>query len=377
MCGIGGVMLFPSERRDWELEFIRDIVKHIGIENERRGRDAAGVVAFNKDETKLFKAPTKASELLETTTYATFAEKEITNDTHSVLIHTRAATQGHKSNNNNNHPIESSKFIGVHNGVIYNDDELFASENLFRMAEVDSEIIFRLLDKYGDSVEGIVEATEKLGGGFTYAFASKEDRHLLYLVKKSNPVELVYIPELNIIAFASERNFLETAIMMANELFGQDYVDYETLSWITPNSDSIMVFDTTIDTPIDQFYQDAIPFKPHYDYYGGANDGFYHEDYGWVYNRKKKTETKFEAAGEETYKVVMALDYETRTIVNAYLKQEKEAAWNQGWKAGRASLDDEMTIAKGLAYEEGLDKGRAIGYEIAQNDNRFRYQSLV
>lgn len=47
----------------------------------------------------------------------------------------------------NNHPIRSSQIVGVHNGMLWNDDEIFDDMgiNEYRQGEVDSEAIFAAL----------------------------------------------------------------------------------------------------------------------------------------------------------------------------------------------------------------------------------------
>jgi hypothetical protein len=57
-------------------------------------------------------------------------------------------TRGSEANSRNNHPIRSGIIIGTHNGTIYNADYLFRRLGLPRYAEVDSELLFRLADRF-------------------------------------------------------------------------------------------------------------------------------------------------------------------------------------------------------------------------------------
>ena len=77
----------------------------------------------------------------------------------AAILHTRHATQGSPTKNENNHPIALGGIIGVHNGVIWNDREVTKTLNLDRTAEVDSEVIFhvirdRSIDDVGRHIEG-------------------------------------------------------------------------------------------------------------------------------------------------------------------------------------------------------------------------------
>ena len=64
----------------------------------------------------------------------------------------RDYTKGHPRIEANNHPIRHGAVVGVHNGIIFNDDELMAAHG-FERAEpkmtVDSEAIFALAEAAG------------------------------------------------------------------------------------------------------------------------------------------------------------------------------------------------------------------------------------
>ena len=47
MCGIGGVLMFPKERSEGEMSYIRELVKNLALYNQARGRDATGFVSFS------------------------------------------------------------------------------------------------------------------------------------------------------------------------------------------------------------------------------------------------------------------------------------------------------------------------------------------
>jgi len=67
----------------------------------------------------------------------------------TLIAHTRYATQGSPSVNANNHPVIAPGIVLVHNGVVTNDDALFRTLGVERMAEVDSEVIAALLSYSG------------------------------------------------------------------------------------------------------------------------------------------------------------------------------------------------------------------------------------
>ena len=64
-----------------------------------------------------------------------------------LLIHVRDYTKGHPSIPANNHPVRHGPVVGIHNGIIVNDDELLAPYSCARSEPrmtVDSEAIFAL-----------------------------------------------------------------------------------------------------------------------------------------------------------------------------------------------------------------------------------------
>ncbi len=67
-----------------------------------------------------------------------------------LLVHVRDYTKGHPSLAANNHPVRHGSIVGIHNGIIENDDELFERYGIARAEPgmtVDSEIIFALAER--------------------------------------------------------------------------------------------------------------------------------------------------------------------------------------------------------------------------------------
>jgi glucosamine 6-phosphate synthetase-like amidotransferase/phosphosugar isomerase protein len=72
---------------------------------------------------------------------------EVPEHADELLIHVRDYTKGHPSIPANNHPVQHGPVVGIHNGIITNDDELLAPHSCARAEPrmtVDSEAIFAL-----------------------------------------------------------------------------------------------------------------------------------------------------------------------------------------------------------------------------------------
>src|SRR6059058_565511 len=106
-----------------------------------RGADAVGYAHRGPGSPYpvVTKQRTPASRLLE--------RIEVPGAATELLVHVRDYTKGHPSIPANNHPVRHGPVVGIHNGIIFNDDELLAPFNCARSEPrmtVDSEAIFAL-----------------------------------------------------------------------------------------------------------------------------------------------------------------------------------------------------------------------------------------
>ncbi len=99
-----------------------------------------------------------------------------------MLLHVRDYTKGHPAVDANNHPIRHGAVVGVHNGVIENDDALLAAHGIERAAPemtVDSEAIFALVN----ARPGDLAALEELRGAMATAWLDERDPRSLFLAR--------------------------------------------------------------------------------------------------------------------------------------------------------------------------------------------------
>ncbi len=138
MCGIAGYSLSASSRVPRTLA-AQALLAGIA----ERGADAVGYAyRAAASPAEVHKQQSGASALLH--------EIEIPDDATQVLVHVRDYTKGHPTIAANNHPIRHGAVVGIHNGIIVNDEELFARHAIARdepEMTVDSEIIFALAER--------------------------------------------------------------------------------------------------------------------------------------------------------------------------------------------------------------------------------------
>jgi glucosamine 6-phosphate synthetase-like amidotransferase/phosphosugar isomerase protein len=170
MCGIAGYSLSPSSSVERTLA-AQALLAGIA----ERGADATGY-AFRGvgSRVTIAKQRTGATELLDLISIPVAASE--------VLVHVRDYTKGHPTIEANNHPIRHGSVVGIHNGIIENDDELFAAhgwERAHPAMTVDSEAIFALAEERRSAPV----ALEVLRGAMAAAWLDERDEGVLHLAR--------------------------------------------------------------------------------------------------------------------------------------------------------------------------------------------------
>lgn len=136
MCGVAGYSLSPRSVLPRTLA-AQSLLAGIA----ERGADAVGYAHRSPADSYpvVVKQRTPASMLLD--------RIEVPGEATQLLVHVRDYTKGHPSIPANNHPVRHGPVVGIHNGIILNDDELLAPHSCARSEPrmtVDSEAIFAL-----------------------------------------------------------------------------------------------------------------------------------------------------------------------------------------------------------------------------------------
>jgi len=170
MCGIAGYSLSP------ESSVTRTLAAQALLAGiAERGADAVGYAHRGSSASvTVHKRRSGASELLD--------ELHIPSASTQVLVHVRDYTKGHPTIEANNHPIRHGSVVGIHNGIIVNDEEIFARYGFERAhpdMTVDSEAIFAL----AEHAEGSPEALEELHGAMATAWLDERQGSVLFLAR--------------------------------------------------------------------------------------------------------------------------------------------------------------------------------------------------
>jgi len=231
MCSIFGLGFLKGHTLNDEHP-VREFVRELFLNSMSCGRDASGISFISSAEMVVLKNNVKAEILVETEEYKK-AEEEYLALTgppkvgskiakappKSIIGHCRFKTKGTEKNNINNHPIVRDNVIGVHNGIIANDDTLFRmfGPKLRRNGQVDSEIIFAIIEHLVENSlasvhEAIKGASRTLIGSFACALAIKQFPYSVWLFKKGCPVDILQYKDAGLVVWSTRRMFIDRAV---------------------------------------------------------------------------------------------------------------------------------------------------------------------
>ena len=190
--------------------------------SESRGKEASGLALRFKDSIYVLKEPITSSKLVKTSKY-----KQLFNNTLKqaagndrqlaapvlVLGHSRLQTNGQSEINTNNQPVVKDGAIGIHNGIIVNDDKIWASyPALTKKFAVDTEALLSLIQMLRSQGKSIIEATKlayaQIEGSASIA-VTFDDVNILVLATNTGSLYTALSQNEHMLIFASEKFILE------------------------------------------------------------------------------------------------------------------------------------------------------------------------
>src|SRR6059058_5921534 len=173
MCGIAGYSLDSRSMLERTLA-AQALLAAIA----ERGAGAVGYAYRRPADpyATVVKQRTPASQLLDRVT--------VPQEVDQLLVHVRDYTKGHPSIAANNHPVRHGPVVGIHNGIITNDDELLAPHSCARAEPrmtVDSEAIFALAAHSRSDAH----ALETLEGAMAAGWMDERDAGVVFVARGS------------------------------------------------------------------------------------------------------------------------------------------------------------------------------------------------
>lgn len=248
MCGIFG---FASNGKNKKSLNANGILDNLYKMSETRGKEASGLIALDSNEIKYIKDSIPASRLIKRNDYKEIIKEIISSDNEdsiAIVGHSRLVTNGKAENNDNNQPVDIGSIVGVHNGIITNENLLWEqNKNINKNFEIDTEVFFKLLEQYlsTNDLSNAVKKTFTDIEGVANIAAVFAKLNILLLSTNNGSLFYVKSMDCNSIIFASERYILEQVIDHSNT--GRIY-DKTTITHIVPNSLMVLDLDNLFET---------------------------------------------------------------------------------------------------------------------------------
>ncbi|MDE5582186.1 MAG: glucosamine 6-phosphate synthetase [Ruminococcus sp.] len=202
MCALFGWLDYKHIISD---KVLKKLTQALANAAEERGTDASGISYIKDKRVTIYKRPKPAHKI----------RFNAPDGTTAVMGHTRLTTQGNQKFNQNNHPFfghTDKDFAFAQNGVLYNDQELRKTKNLPETnIETDSYIAVQLIEQQGrldfDSLKIMAETVQ---GSFNFTVLDEDNS--LYIVKGSNPMQLLHFEALGLYVYASTESIMKNAL---------------------------------------------------------------------------------------------------------------------------------------------------------------------
>lgn len=213
MCGIFGII---AKDNKYKKKFLEKDISRLFLLSESRGKEASGLSVLNNQNISTYKDSVMASNFIKSKPYKMLVRDNL-EESHekpfAFIGHSRLVTNGNEIFQTNNQPIITENMVGIHNGIIVNEDQLWSENKLLnKQYEVDSEIIFKLIEhtqgKKNNIVDSILDTFNQIKGQASIAsFSSILD--ILMLYTNNGSLYLGSNKNKTIIVFASENIILK------------------------------------------------------------------------------------------------------------------------------------------------------------------------
>ena len=240
MCGIFGVL--SKNEKTYKTGLLEKSIYNLAKQSQSRGKDSSGICLLKGNEINVYKGPVKIRELLNKHEIKNDIKITFNNQKQSSLAfgHARLVTNGSQLNNENNQPVIKDGIIGVHNGIVLNIDQLWnLNPDLNREFEIDTEIIFSLINKEINSKSSIQNAISKtiksVFGTVSIALAFENCQK--FVLATNNGSLYVLHNSKDLLFFGSEKHILNQLIL--NKKLTQNIGEYKIYQ-IKPNSGIII-----------------------------------------------------------------------------------------------------------------------------------------
>lgn len=201
------------------------IVNSIFKLSESRGKEASGLAVRFQNSIYVFKEPITSSKLVKTRQYKELFNQTLKTKAYDgvqlkapilILGHSRLQTNGQSEINTNNQPVVKDGAIGIHNGIIVNDAQLWSQfSQIKKKYDVDTEVFLSLLQMYRAQGKSLVEAVKLVFGqieGSASVALQFDDIDRFVLASNTGSLYMAFNQKCKILVFASEKYILQQVL---------------------------------------------------------------------------------------------------------------------------------------------------------------------
>lgn len=235
MCGIFGILV--GKHSSFPVKLLKSTIDNLFKLSESRGKEASGIVVRVGQSIYVFKGPIAASKLIKLNEYKHIFSGLIKNSENNfkfplaIFGHSRLVTTGESELNSNNQPIIKDGAVGVHNGIIVNDLDLWKSfPALEKSYDVDTEVFLSLLQmfrrKENKSLINAVRNTFGYIRGAASVAVLSDDVDLALLATNTGSLYTCTSKSGTLLVFASEKYILKQLVRTKslNVLFDENMI---------------------------------------------------------------------------------------------------------------------------------------------------------
>jgi len=211
MCGIFGIVA-PGDTIITGKQ-VKNIADALFTLSESRGKESSGLAILSHDAITVYKSQLPASTFIHLPVYQQLIASA--DPPFAVIGHARLVTNGPSERNCNNQPVIKDGIVGIHNGIIVNDAELWKKfPSLKQKYEVDTEVLLSMtrhfLNKGLSTPQAIENVFRMIEGAASIAFLFSEQNVLILATNTGS----LYVAQAqnHVVVFASERFILEQLI---------------------------------------------------------------------------------------------------------------------------------------------------------------------
>lgn len=184
-----------------------------------RGRDASGLLVSFNENTWVYKDNVEPKKLVSSALYSQLFKtiEPLLHENKPLLLmgHSRMATNGRQFDYVNNQPVIRKNLIGVHNGIITNEEALWALlKDEKKQFSVDTEVWLAMVASAKEQglspIQAIEQTLPRIQGTLASAVFFPEDAELI-LTTNYGSLHAAFLPE-EVSLFASEKFILDEII---------------------------------------------------------------------------------------------------------------------------------------------------------------------